>query len=90
MQNATNNPDLTRNILLRGGLFELGNSSWRWLFRFLAILALAASGVGFMTMAWGSTVKHNSRFSKLQRMDIVGASILTISLCLFILGFTSG
>jgi hypothetical protein len=40
-------------------------------------------------MPLGNTVAHTSQFSKLQRLDIGGAVILTSSLCLFILGLTS-
>jgi MFS family permease len=73
-----------------GGVFGLGNASWRWLLRFLAILALCAFAVGALMMPLKKhTVSHTSQFSRLQRLDIGGAVILTSSLCLFILGLTS-
>lgn len=77
--------------IVLGGVFGLGNASWRWLLRFLAILALCAFAVGALMMPLKKhTVSHTSQFSRLQRLDIGGAVILTSSLCLFILGLTSG
>ena len=52
-------------------------------------MALGAFGIGVILLPLGSTVRHSSQFSKMQRMDIGGAVILTSSLCLFILGLTS-
>ncbi len=71
----------------RGGLFEL--ASWRWLFRFLAIVALLSAGLGFLMMPKAKTPKKESEFSKLERLDIVGVGLLTGCLLLFILGLTS-
>jgi len=52
-------------------------------------MALGAFGIGVILLPLGSTVRHTSQFSKMQRLDIGGAVILTSSLCLFILGLTS-
>lgn len=73
-----------------GGLFELGDSNWRWLFRFMAITALSASASGAIFMPYAKTTHEHSQFTRLQRMDLVGVFLLTSSLCLFILGLTSG
>jgi len=73
-----------------GGLFELGNSSWPWLFRFLAIVALIACAVGWLMMPKAFTPKNKSQYTKFQQMDLVGVFLLTGSLLLFILGLTSG
>jgi hypothetical protein len=72
----------------RGGLFEL--ASWKWLFRFMAILAFASAGVGALLLPW-KMGKHvaDSQFSKMQRLDLVGVFLMTGSLLLFILGLTS-
>jgi MFS family permease len=72
-----------------GGLFEL--ASWKWLFRFMAILAFASAGVGALLLPW-KMERHiaHSEFSKLQRLDLVGVFLMTGSLLLFILGLTSG
>ncbi|KAJ9092463.1 hypothetical protein QFC20_007350 [Naganishia adeliensis] len=72
-----------------GGLFEL--ASWKWLFRFMAILAFASAAVGALLLPWkmGKHVAH-SKYSKFQRLDLVGVFLMTGSLLLFILGLTSG
>ncbi|KAJ9114008.1 hypothetical protein QFC22_005826 [Naganishia vaughanmartiniae] len=72
-----------------GGLFEL--ASWRWLFRFMAILAFASAGVGALIMPW-KMERHiaANKFSKLQRLDLFGVFLMTAALLLFILGLTSG
>ncbi|KAJ9092363.1 hypothetical protein QFC21_006864 [Naganishia friedmannii] len=72
-----------------GGVFEL--ASWRWLFRFMAILAFASAGIGALIMPW-KMERHvaANKFSKLQRLDLVGVFLMTAALLLFILGLTSG
>lgn len=56
----------------------------------MAILAFASAGVGALLLPW-KMEKHavQSKFSKLQRLDLGGVFLLTGALLLFILGLTS-
>ncbi len=71
-----------------GGVFQL--ASWRWLFRFLAIIALAAALTGFLFMPKAVTAKNESEYTKFQQLDLVGVLLMVSCLLLFILGLTSG
>lgn len=56
----------------------------------MAILAFASAAVGALLLPW-KMQRHiaESKFSKLQRLDLVGVSMMTGALLLFILGLTS-
>jgi hypothetical protein len=56
----------------------------------MAILAFASAGVGALLLPW-KMQRHiaESKFSKLQRLDLVGVFLMTGALLLFILGLTS-
>lgn len=56
----------------------------------MAILAFASAAVGALLLPW-KMGKHvaDSKYSKFQRLDLVGVFLMTGSLLLFILGLTS-
>ena len=56
----------------------------------MAILAFTSAAVGALLLPW-KMERHvaDSKFSKLQRLDLVGVFLMTGSLLLFILGLTS-
>ncbi|KAJ9114011.1 hypothetical protein QFC22_005831 [Naganishia vaughanmartiniae] len=73
--------------VILGALFNLAN--WRWLFRFIAILAGIAFVVALILLPWRTkTHVPPSRHSKLKRMDLLGLSAMTAALLLLNLSLT--
>ncbi|WVQ78085.1 hypothetical protein IAT38_000166 [Cryptococcus sp. DSM 104549] len=73
--------------LILAGVFLL--ASWRWYFRFIAILIAPFSVLAWFLMPKTEAVAEDlPGAAKLKRMDIGGVLILVACLVLFILGFT--
>ena len=73
--------------LVLAGVFLL--ASWRWYFRFIAILVAPFSVIAFFLMPKTEAVAQSlPGWEKVKRMDLGGVAILIACLVLFILGFT--
>ena len=73
--------------LVLAGVFLL--ASWRWYFRFIAILVAPFSVIAFFLMPKTEAVAQSlPGWEKIKRMDLGGVAILIACLVLFILGFT--
>ena len=73
--------------LVLAGVFLL--ASWRWYFRFIAILDAPFSVIAFFLMPKTEAVAQSlPGWEKVKRMDLGGVAILIACLVLFILGFT--
>ena len=73
--------------LVLAGVFLL--ASWRWYFRFIAILVAPFSVIAFFLMPKTEAVAQSlPGWEKIKRMDLGGVGILIACLVLFILGFT--
>jgi MFS family permease len=75
--------------LVLAGVFLL--ASWRWYFRFIAILVIPFSVVCWFLMPATEAVQGDlPQSDKWKRMDLGGVAILITLLVLFILAFTQG
>lgn len=73
--------------LVLAGVFML--ASWRWYFRFIAILAFPFSAFAWFLMPKTEAVAGNmSQTEKWKRMDLGGVAMLVAGLILFVLSFT--
>lgn len=76
--------------LIIGAIF-VQFASWRWVFWFATLIALPVAGLcAWLVPAQVQTEDRNQPASeKLRRLDILGVSILTVALILFIFAITS-
>jgi predicted MFS family arabinose efflux permease len=65
--------------------------TWRWIFWFNACVSIPISLASILLIPNSAAVKdgEKSKYSKLQRLDIIGVTDLTIAFILFIFAITS-
>ena len=63
-------------------------ADWRWVFWFATLVAIPVSILSLMLIPAQQKTKYES--SKMQGLDIIGVSILTIALVLLVFGVTTG
>lgn len=62
-------------------------ASWKWIFRFLAIVAFASTGlcITLLPAGVGRNDAHLTPLETIKRLDLIGTFCITASLLLFIL-----
>lgn len=77
--------------LLVGAVF-VQFTNWRWVYRCVAIMAIPASlvGVAFIPKRVSTRKSGGTAMERFKTLDIVGVSLVTLAIILFIFAITSG